>query len=524
MAAITTRELSGTGATVSPFPLTNAQIDTNFININTELGQKLPLSGGTITGPVTLNNLTAGSVLYLDALNGVVGNTNLTFDATNFDVKATLRLKGSISGHAGFAPAANAGNIIFTLPASDGLSGQVLSTNGSGTLQWVNPTTIVGGGLIGSGTSTGRTSFTATLNQTTFSVQYVVGQVDVYLNGVKLINGTEFTATNGTTVVLSSGCAAGDRLEAVVYTTQWILDGTSLYYNGGSVGLGTNTPAAKLSLGNNAASRKLLIYDNNSNSTYAGLGTPDTATLDIFTFTGGTIRLGEWTSGSTFSTRISISSTDTAVNGTVTLNSGTINQVQYLNGSKTLTGSANLTFDGTRLTAANITDSSLTSGRVVYSTTGGDLTDSTNLTFNGTTLTVNTISHSGLTPTSGTNVDQLTTVIASLTLNTNWQDTGIDASDLATGSYVVQLFADDSGVGGGHFTEYYTGFMSWYGSGTNDGTSDEILLHRAGHAPNAGQIFLRTLRVLTGNLKLQIAGATTNSGASNYTFKFRRLI
>jgi len=43
------------------------------------------------------------------------------------------------------------------------------------------------------------------------------------------------------------------------------------------------------------------------------------------------------------------------------------------------------------ITATSITNSGLTSGRVVYSTTGGLETDSANLTFNGTTLTANTI-------------------------------------------------------------------------------------------------------------------------------------
>jgi len=37
MAAIITRETAGTGATVKNSPLTNAEIDQNFININSEL-------------------------------------------------------------------------------------------------------------------------------------------------------------------------------------------------------------------------------------------------------------------------------------------------------------------------------------------------------------------------------------------------------------------------------------------------------------------------------------------------------
>jgi hypothetical protein len=38
MATIITRVLGGTAINV---PLTNAQVDTNFINLNTELGEKL---------------------------------------------------------------------------------------------------------------------------------------------------------------------------------------------------------------------------------------------------------------------------------------------------------------------------------------------------------------------------------------------------------------------------------------------------------------------------------------------------
>jgi len=43
------------------------------------------------------------------------------------------------------------------------------------------------------------------------------------------------------------------------------------------------------------------------------------------------------------------------------------------------------------VTATSVTDSGLTSGRVPYASTGGLLADSANLTFNGTTLTANTL-------------------------------------------------------------------------------------------------------------------------------------
>lgn len=57
MAAITTRETAGTGATIAGVPLTNAQIDQNFININTELVGKAeyPLQTGNSGKYLTTN-------------------------------------------------------------------------------------------------------------------------------------------------------------------------------------------------------------------------------------------------------------------------------------------------------------------------------------------------------------------------------------------------------------------------------------------------------------------------------------
>ena len=69
----------------------------------------------------------------------------------------------------------------------------------------------------------------------------------------------------------------------------------------------------------------------------------------------------------------------------------TSGRVPYATTDGLLVDSANLTFNGTKLTAAGLIDSALTSGRVPYATTSGELTDSANLTFNGTTLTANTI-------------------------------------------------------------------------------------------------------------------------------------
>ncbi len=64
-----------------------------------------------------------------------------------------------------------------------------------------------------------RDSFTCTAGQTSFATSgYTPNFLDVYLNGVKL-TATDYTASNGSDVVLASGAATGDVLEVVAFTT-----------------------------------------------------------------------------------------------------------------------------------------------------------------------------------------------------------------------------------------------------------------------------------------------------------------
>ena len=79
-------------------------------------------------------------------------------------------------------------------------------------------------GTQGSNYSRSSFSYTATANQTTFSgsdsngntLAYAVGELDVYLNGSHL-DPSDFTATNGTSVVLDSGASVGDILSVSAF-------------------------------------------------------------------------------------------------------------------------------------------------------------------------------------------------------------------------------------------------------------------------------------------------------------------
>jgi hypothetical protein len=69
-----------------------------------------------------------------------------------------------------------------------------------------------------------QTEFTATAGQTTFSVpSYTVGYIDVYRNGA-LLGSADFTATNGTTVVLAAGASSGDLVETVSFFVSSVLN------------------------------------------------------------------------------------------------------------------------------------------------------------------------------------------------------------------------------------------------------------------------------------------------------------
>lgn len=64
-----------------------------------------------------------------------------------------------------------------------------------------------------------RASVNASAGQTAFDVSggYTIGNLDVFLNGIKLLNGIDFIATNGSSITLTAAAAIGDVLEYIAY-------------------------------------------------------------------------------------------------------------------------------------------------------------------------------------------------------------------------------------------------------------------------------------------------------------------
>lgn len=120
--------------------------------------------------------------------------------------------------------------------------------------------------------------------------------------------------------------------------------------------------------------------------------------------------------------------------------------------------------------------------------------------------------------------NNLTTITKSLNVTQAWMDTGITSTNLpANGTYIVQVQVSANDGTGNMWYCYNSGVMSWYRDGTNDTDTDEIILHRSGHAYGK-TIYLRTVMQSSGVLKLQIGASAGIGTAYTYTFKFKRII
>jgi hypothetical protein len=94
------------------------------------------------------------------------------------------------------------------------------------------------------------TEFTATANQTTFTpASYTAGFINVYRNGV-LLGSADYTASNGTTVVLARGATAGDLVTTESFYVSSVLNAIpattgsvgATYLAGASVSTATLNP------------------------------------------------------------------------------------------------------------------------------------------------------------------------------------------------------------------------------------------------------------------------------------------
>jgi len=193
-----------------------AREDLSNVNLENKIGvQELNLPAGT-----------AGQFLQTDGAPGNLSfaTIDVSTSAVGGDVTGTvsnIQLGPSVVGTTELADAAVSESKVLddaiTAPkiadnsvgvgkinVTDGTAGQVLTTTGAGTLVFAD--------------SINEIIITPTVGQTQFSgLDYVIGRMAVYLNGVKLLNGTDFTANDGTTMTLTAGASATDKIELQIF-------------------------------------------------------------------------------------------------------------------------------------------------------------------------------------------------------------------------------------------------------------------------------------------------------------------
>ena len=203
---------------LTPTTSQQANIDTvaaNNTNINHVAGQISPTNNiatvandssdiQSLAGITNLNNLANSYASVVTAAN------NLS-DINSF-ANIYLGPSSSAPTQDPDGSALDSGDLYF-----DTTSNQLKVYGSSG---WQNAGSTING-------TSARFTYTATANQTTFTgsdnngntLAYDAGFIDVFLNGVKLVNGTDVTVTSGTSVVLATGAASGDTLDLVGFGT-----------------------------------------------------------------------------------------------------------------------------------------------------------------------------------------------------------------------------------------------------------------------------------------------------------------
>jgi len=187
---------------------------TTVASKSTEIGRL-----GTADAVSDMNTLgTTQTVSDMNTLAAISGLNTLASNSANVTTVAT-----NISGVNSFAERYR---VASSAPSSSLDVGDLYFDTTANELKVYKSSGWAAAGSTVNGTSA-RFKYTASANQTTFTgsddngntLAYDAGFIDCYLNGVKLVNGTDVTITSGTSVVLASGATAGDILDLVGFGT-----------------------------------------------------------------------------------------------------------------------------------------------------------------------------------------------------------------------------------------------------------------------------------------------------------------
>ena len=460
---------------------------------NATVGGTLGVTGESTLASATVSDLTAGRVVLAGTAGAIEDSGNLTFNGSLLNVTGAVTSSGAVNidddtqstsnttgalivdGGVGIAKNAHIGGTL-DVDGQITSAGPLRNSTGGGLIAGVGVHSTSSAGLVtafkfrGTGledfivedgiadivvTGVAASTFTtqqttvATEGQTAFTVDasYTDGFVDVYLNGIRLITGVDYTETNASTITLASGATAGDEIQTVSWkelgdlihvqslktaadlTVSGVATATGGFVgdltgdvtgNADSATVGTTITVADESsdttcfplfataaTGNlGAKSGSNLTFNSNtgalSATSFAGSGSGLTAgttpitTLDIdgATDIGGDIAdadlfiIDDGANGTNRKVTFErLSENILGGSSGATFAAVNVTGIGTFGGIIDGNGGANIS-GGAGLVASTAKVSDLTAGRVVLAGTDGEIEDSGNLTFDGSTLNV----------------------------------------------------------------------------------------------------------------------------------------
>lgn len=188
---------------------------------------------GISTAQATIATTQAG----ISTAQAVIATTQASTSTAQAVIATTQATNSASSASASASSAANSASSASAAAASASAAaaaaggGSVSISNTDTTSGKLNTKIVVSGSLTKTVLNSGaaetlqlgvevvfvETAFTPTSGQTTFTIDYVPNYVQVFVNGIKLIKGVDFTATNGTSIVLTESVGTTDVVEIVKF-------------------------------------------------------------------------------------------------------------------------------------------------------------------------------------------------------------------------------------------------------------------------------------------------------------------
>jgi hypothetical protein len=304
-AASTSASASATSATASANSATAAATsETNAGTSETNAASSASAASTSASNAATsaTNSSSSATAAATSATNAATSATNAATSATAASGSATAAANSAAAAAAAFDNFDDTYLGSFTADPTADNDGDALVEGALYFNTSANEMRVYDGANWIAASSAGTASileynYTATAGQTTFSgtddnsatLSYTTANLIVTLNGIVLENGTDYTASNGTSIVLTVGAAAGDELNVIAFKSFTVSD-TVAASTGGTFSGNVNVPS--LTLEDGASDWSFEVVSNNLVIKYGGTGKAKLDTSGNLTVIGDVTAFG----------------------------------------------------------------------------------------------------------------------------------------------------------------------------------------------------------------------------------------